>query len=343
LLKKGALFMERIICDSYQKGDKHLFDDDPNTEFNQKIMAVNNMYGWLYEKGILRKVSFEFKDYSDITFFAFDAKELLPYRKAMEASGIDGAKLATEHIFDAEYSLCKYSGAIELSWTMFTYRDFGGTISRSWETDLCRHLNSPAVLDIRKAREQQGIKEAVKLSFELSGFEKSDLITVRALIEDDCSEVEVLDEFSGNELSDGLGSEGYVWGVFYDNKLVGYCSIGGAEDYDEFDGWDYDDLVLCDVFILEEFRGMGLASELIETVISENTAHGEKIFLTILDDHLAEFYEKFGFEVINEDGGVMLREAKPRSLDEKIQIAQKSRTITPLMDNDIFEKEKESL
>lgn len=309
--------MERIIYDNYQKNGKHLFefDDNPNDEFNLRITAANNMYGWLYENGILEKISFEFKDYSDITYFAFDAKDLLPYRKDMEASGVEDADLATNHIFDVEYSPCHYSGAIQIGWTMLSYRDFEGTVSRDWECGLSRHLSSEAVLYAQDIKEKQGVKAAVKAMFELSGFEKTDMISVRALTEQDAPQVGVLDEMSGNKLCDGLDSEDYVWGVFYGDKLAGYCSLGGAEDYEGFRGWNDDALVLCDVYVSEKHRGKGMASEMIEAVISENTAHGEKIFVTILDENLAEFYEKFGFKRIDEDSGVMLRTGKAREKD----------------------------
>ena len=166
---------ERIICDSYEKGSKHIFGNDSGTPFNQKIVAVNNMYGWLYGKGILKEVSFELRDYSDITYFALDVADLEKYREAMKNSGVDGADLAIHHIFDEKYSPCHYSGAIELGWTMMSYRDFGGTVSRDWECELSRHLDSCTVLDVRKIKEEKGVKEAVKAMFEFSGFEPSDL------------------------------------------------------------------------------------------------------------------------------------------------------------------------
>ena len=166
---------ERIICDNYQKGKKHIFGQDSNTPFNQKIIAVNNMYGWLYNAGILKEISFEFQDYSDITYFALCVADLEKYRDAMRNSGVDGAELAIQHIFDEKYSPCHYSGAIELGWTMMTYRDFDGTVSRDWECELSRHLDSCAVLDVEKIKEEKGVKEAVKAMFELSGFEPSDL------------------------------------------------------------------------------------------------------------------------------------------------------------------------
>lgn len=166
---------ERIICDNYQKGKKHIFGDDPNAPFNQKIVAVNNMYGWLYNEGILKEISFELKDYSDITYFAFDVADLKKYRKMMEESGVEGAELAVQHIFDEKYSPCHYSGAIELSWTMMSYRDFGGTVGRDWECELSRYLASCAVLDVAEIRKKDGVKAAVKAMFDLSGFDPSDL------------------------------------------------------------------------------------------------------------------------------------------------------------------------
>ncbi len=166
---------KRIICDCYEKQEKPIFGDNPNEPFNQRIIAVNNMYGWLYSEGLLKKISFEFKDYSDCTYFAFDVADLTPYKKAMKKSGINGAKLAVQHIFHEEYSPCHYSGAIELSWTMLSYRDFCGTVNKDWECELSRDLNSCAVLDIKKIKEEKGVKEAVKAMFEMSCFEPSDL------------------------------------------------------------------------------------------------------------------------------------------------------------------------
>lgn len=169
--------MPRIISDTYEKGEKHIWDldkDNPvNQEFNRKIIAVNDMYGWLYKKGILRDVSFEFKDYSDISFFALDVKDLAPYRSEMEQSGVQNASLAVQHIFDEEYTPCLFSGAIQLGWTMRTYRDIDGCVGRSWEIDLIQHLNNSAVHDILAINNEKflGVRAAVSKTFELSGFE----------------------------------------------------------------------------------------------------------------------------------------------------------------------------
>lgn len=167
--------MERIICDSYIKGQKEIWGEDRNAEFNRKILAVNEMYGWLYEKGILEKVSFEFKDYSFGTCFALDVKDLLPYREQMEKSGLDGSELAVQHIFDVEYTPCMYSGAIELGWTMASYREVDGCVGRSWECGLVQAMNVEQIYQVLAVQEEKGVKEAVKRVFEIYPWKETDL------------------------------------------------------------------------------------------------------------------------------------------------------------------------
>lgn len=166
--------MERIISDTYVKGKKYIFGDDPNTEFNKKIVAVNNMYSWLYEQGILEKAAFVYKDYSDVTYFAVDAKDLEPYRKEMEASNIDGAALAVPHIFDVYYTPCEYSGAIQLGWMMKTYRSVDGCVGSSWECDLIKNLNVDGIYKIYDIQREKGTKEAVKALFDEFNWEKDE-------------------------------------------------------------------------------------------------------------------------------------------------------------------------
>lgn len=157
--------MARIICDIYIKKDKKIWGDDIQDEFNQRILAVNNMYGWLYEKGILEKASFEFKDYEEASYFALDAKDLLLYRSEMEKSGVTGAALATRHIFDEPYTPCSYSGAIELSWTMSSYRSVDGCVDRSWECGLVKNLDTTGIYDVAEVRDAQGVRAAVHALF----------------------------------------------------------------------------------------------------------------------------------------------------------------------------------
>jgi len=157
--------MARIICDSYIKKDKQLWGDDPHDSFNQRIMAVNNMYGWLYDQGILEKVSFVFKDYAGASHFALDVNDLIPFRQEMEKAGIKDNQLAIRHIFDEHYTPCTYSGAIQPGWTMSSYRSVDGCVGRSWECGLVQHLNTTGIYDVLRVREEQGVKAAVTALF----------------------------------------------------------------------------------------------------------------------------------------------------------------------------------
>lgn len=158
--------MERIISDVYVKKDKQIWGKDPTEPFNRKILAVNNMYGWLYDQGILEKASFVFKDFKDTTNFALNVKDLLPYRKDMENCPAVDAALAVQHIFDESYSPCVYSGAIELSWTMSSYRNVDGCVGRSWECGLIKSLDTEGVYKISEIRDAQGVQAAVKALYD---------------------------------------------------------------------------------------------------------------------------------------------------------------------------------
>lgn len=57
-------------------------------------------------------------------------------------------------------------------------------------------------------------------------------VILRALTEADPEQVEMLDELSGNGVADMFDCEEYAWGVFVGNELVGYCTLGGADDYE---------------------------------------------------------------------------------------------------------------
>lgn len=153
---------ERIISDVYEKKDKRMYGDDPTTPFNQRVLAVNAMYGWLYAKGILKAEAFAFVDYDDAVFFAMDVNDLLKYRAEMEASGCNNAALAVRYIFDEEYTPCIYSGAFQPGWLMHTYRDCGGCVGRSWECDMVKHLRGGPANEVAEERRTNGVKAAVK-------------------------------------------------------------------------------------------------------------------------------------------------------------------------------------
>lgn len=158
---------ERIIHDVYQKNKVSQFGDDPSTPFNTKVRAVNDMYGYLYNKGILKKESFVSKDYPDTFYFAVNTKALKPYREEMLNSGIENAELAVKHIFEEEYKPCVYCGAITLGWLMTTYRDTCGTVGRSWECYGCKVFETANVSKVAEVKRAKGVAEAVKYEWTL--------------------------------------------------------------------------------------------------------------------------------------------------------------------------------
>ena len=79
---------------------------------------------------------------------------------------MDKAALAVRYIFDEPCRPCIYSGAIELGWTMNTYRSVDGCVGRSWECSLIQELNTKAIYDIGDIRKEKGIKAAVKALYE---------------------------------------------------------------------------------------------------------------------------------------------------------------------------------
>lgn len=155
----------RILCDSYVKSGKRTFGDDPNTEFNRQILRINTAYGWLYDNGILEKASFAFKDYEDMTYFALNTDALAPYRKQLEESGLPDAAYCASMIFDRYITPCTYSGAIQLGWTMFSYRDVDGVVGRSWECDLIKALNTDGIYKVAGVMDKEGVTAAVQNLF----------------------------------------------------------------------------------------------------------------------------------------------------------------------------------
>lgn len=145
---------------------------------------------------------------------------------------------------------------------------------------------------------------------------KKDNITVRPILIQDMSDVAELDEMSGNYVfemledyeEDEFGS--YAYGIFVDDELVGYCTVGGAEPYHELKEYQSLDLCLSDVYIKEEYRGNGYGRLLVEKAIEfeiDNETKPVHIFATLLNDYLIEFYEPLGFKVIYPNEGIIYK------------------------------------
>lgn len=139
-------------------------------------------------------------------------------------------------------------------------------------------------------------------------------LVVRALTEKSRTDVESLDEMSGNCVSQWLeDNEDYAWGLFKNNNLIGYCTIGYADDcgpeIENFKGYTHDSLLLSDVFIKPEYRKQGYALLMIDEAIRLRTANEkELIFLTVLYDDLRNLYEKCSFMYVK--NGVMVRDER---------------------------------
>jgi len=64
---------------------------------------------------------------------------------------------------------------------------------------------------------------------------------------------------------------GQMYGIFDKKILVGYCTFGGA-DYEELErdpNWSYQAIVLGNVYIRKEYRGLGYGKSLIEYALSD--------------------------------------------------------------------------
>lgn len=156
--------MERIICDSWFK-NKMLLGNDPNSKINIRITAVNDMYGWLNQRKLLKPLSFVWREFEGGIAFGLDVKELLPYREEMLQSGVKNADLAVNEIFDEDYQPCRFCGAIDLTWPMHTYRNEYGCTSRSWECNLVKCLTTRVADDVQWILECDGPIPAVEEVF----------------------------------------------------------------------------------------------------------------------------------------------------------------------------------
>lgn len=150
----------RIIADTCHKVRQPEWGADK--KYNRTIRAVNRMYLWLYQKGYLQKHAFVFLDYPDNTLFALDVADIAYLRPKMERAFIKDARLATQRIFDEEFTPCRYCGAIQLSWPMLTYRDVDGCTSSSWECDQVQFLITSDANDVAKICREEGVKAAVR-------------------------------------------------------------------------------------------------------------------------------------------------------------------------------------
>ena len=164
----------------------------------------------------------------------------------------------------------------------------------------------------------------------VNAFNNGDKLRVLPLTEAKRWEAELFDIVSGNNVADSVDSPGYAWGLFENDIMVGYCTLGGAEELGmdgqfDYPGYSAESLLLSDVFVSSERRGRGYAEFMVNEAIRLKTGgKPELVFLTILDDGLAHLYEKCGFEVINEKAGLMVRDVQSKGLENILADAARS-------------------
>lgn len=137
------------------------------------------------------------------------------------------------------------------------------------------------------------------------------------------SEVKTMDQMSGFCMEQWLDDNvDFAWGLFHNGKLIGYCSIGIADDTEPLiEGHEAykenSSLYLSDVFMLPEYRNQGYGSQMIkESIETRWKMDGEKntVYLHAMgitgdlpyDEKLKSFYEKIGFSELCSDREIMV-------------------------------------
>ena len=130
---------------------------------------------------------------------------------------------------------------------------------------------------------------------------------IRNLAEEDRDQVERLDELSGFCLEQWLDDEGYGYGIFVGKELIGYCSIGYADDIcatiEKYPEKTPDSLLLSDVYVIPTYRNKGYGTQLIAEAISlrhQYDGHEEIVFCEPIHEGLIKFYGNLGFTEIGE-------------------------------------------
>ncbi len=129
---------------------------------------------------------------------------------------------------------------------------------------------------------------------------------IRHLEKSDLDKVYELEQTSDSYyyVSDFIKEEySIVYGLFLDDKLIGFCTLGGAEELDTIEpDFDYDSLLLSDVYIAPEYRHKHFGSQMITELLK---AADVPVYCVILSDDLAPFYEQLGFTYMKD--GVLKR------------------------------------
>lgn len=163
----------------------------------------------------------------------------------------------------------------------------------------------------------------MNLQFQVEHRKEKYMIYTRVLTYSDLEMVSWLDEQSGNHVSEWLDDKDYyvrdyAYGIFLNDLLVGYCTIGGADcqqgiigEHEDYNQYTY---LLSDVFISPEYRKYGFGSELIKEAIRlKKAVEGDNtVYIVIMEEKLFHFYNPIGFKwckgnnIIDSDGAMFL-------------------------------------
>lgn len=136
---------------------------------------------------------------------------------------------------------------------------------------------------------------------------------IKNLTPKDIKEVLEFEKNADFSISRYLENEDYVWGYYLNNKLIGTCTIGGAEGWNEIkESKYYSDTssLLSEVNILPKYREKGygrkMIGEALRAYMNKNHCQ-ENVFIDMLEPSLKYFYQKLGFiEVFADDKYIMV-------------------------------------
>lgn len=125
-------------------------------------------------------------------------------------------------------------------------------------------------------------------------------LVTRNFTDDDRPQIRGIDDLSGDYVEEWIESDG-SFGIFNDEELVGYLTLGYADDcgpvIENHPAHTIDSCMLSNVYVRKEFRGMGLGQRMIDEAIN---VVDETVYLSFIHDKLQSFYEKLGFELIED-------------------------------------------
>lgn len=124
-------------------------------------------------------------------------------------------------------------------------------------------------------------------------------LEIRSLFSCDADQVRAMDEASGFCLEQWLDSDEYGWGVLHQGKLIGYCSVGGADDVGkditEDSDYDYESLLLSDVYVAPEYRHHGVGTFMLSQVLAKVQPEYATVYCCPSSYKLETFYKGVGF------------------------------------------------